>query len=344
MLNATTTIRDAQLEDIGAHFQALAEQHDFSGALLLAEGDEVRLSEGYGWANIEQEISNTPQTSFYIGSLTKQFTAAAVLILHHRGEFALSDPICEHIPNCPDHWLEITIHQLLTHTSGLPDMSALYTGRNLRNIQYQLAEIVGWFMEPPLDFPPGDHFAYSNTGYLVLGYLIEEVSGQSYDSFVQQEIFDPLGMNDSGYLRDENELATGYRWYGQTAGWVNTTLASSAGGLYSTAEDLFRWVRGLHNAVILPQSLVDQMMAAQVTFNEYASAPPYESLGYGYAWFTGTRFDRRVAGHGGSYEGFRALIEYYPDEDVTIIVLTNLENASLSATTYPSEVIYGSNH
>jgi CubicO group peptidase (beta-lactamase class C family) len=340
-LSASTTIRDAQLDDIDAHFQALAERHDFSGALLIAAGDEIRLSEGYGWANIEQEVNNTPQTSFYIGSLTKQFTAVAVLILHHRGEFELSDTVCDYIPDCPDHWREITIHQLLTHTSGLPEIASVYADRNLRNVEYSIGEVVRWFMEPPLDFPPGDHFAYSNTGYQVLGYLIEEVSGQSYDSFLQQEIFDPLGMNDSGYLRDENELATGYRWYEQTAGWVNATLASSAGGLYSTAEDLLSWVRALQNGTIIPQALFDQMLSTQVTFDEYAFAPLYENLGYGYAWFTGTRFGHEVVGHGGSYEGFRALIEYYPDEDITIVVLTNLESASLSATTYPTEVIFG---
>jgi CubicO group peptidase (beta-lactamase class C family) len=147
-------------------------------------------------------------------------------------------------------------------------------------------------------------------------------------------------MNDSGYLRQEDDLATGYRWYGQTAGWVNSTVASSAGGLYSTVEDLFRWTRGLLNEAILPQSLVDQMLTAQVTFDDYAFAPSYENLGYGYAWFTGTRFGQDVVGHGGSYEGFRALIEYYPAADITIIVLTNLESSSLSATTYPSEVIF----
>jgi CubicO group peptidase (beta-lactamase class C family) len=122
---------------------------------------------------------------------------------------------------------------------------------------------------------------------------------------------------------------------------VNSTLASSAGGLYSTTEDLFRWIRGLISEAILPQSLVDQMLTAQVTFDDYAFAPRYANLGYGYAWFTGNHFDQNVVGHGGSYEGFRALIEYYPDEDITIIVLTNLESASLSATTYPSEAIFG---
>jgi CubicO group peptidase (beta-lactamase class C family) len=342
LLGDSIAIRDAQLNDIDAHFQVLAEQHDFSGALLIAEGNEIRLSVGYGWANIEQEANNTPQTRFYIGSLTKQITAAAVLILHNRGEFELSDSACDYIPDCPDHWDEITVHQLLTHTSGLPEIASVYADRNLRDVEYSIDEVVRWFMETPLDFPPGDHFAYSNTGYLVLGYLIEEVSGQSYDAFLQQEIFDPLGMNDSGYLRDESNLATGYRWYGQTAGWVNETLASSAGGLYSTAEDLFRWVRGIQNGTIIPQALFDQMLTTQVTFDDYAFAPQYENLGYGYAWFTGTRFDQNVAGHGGSYEGFRALIEYYPDEDVTIIVLTNLESASLSATTFPAEVIFGS--
>jgi CubicO group peptidase (beta-lactamase class C family) len=185
LLGISNRISDIDLTDIDAHYQALADQHDFSGALLIAQGDEIRLSEGYGFANIEEEASNTPQTSFYIGSLTKQFTAAAILILHLRGEFALSDPVCDHLPDCPDHWQDITFHHLLTHTSGMPDLRALYDHQNVTDVQYQLDEVVGWFMDIPLDFPPGDHFAYSNTGYLVLGYLVEEVSGQSYDSFLR---------------------------------------------------------------------------------------------------------------------------------------------------------------
>ncbi|MGD2158040.1 MAG: serine hydrolase domain-containing protein, partial [Anaerolineales bacterium] len=324
-----TPIPEEVVEDIDVYMADLADQEKFSGAVLIAQGDDVLLSAGYGMADVENDIPNSPQTRYHIGSVTKQFTAVAVLIMHAQGKYELDDPVCEYVPGCPDHWKAITIHQLLTHTSGLPDSGEFYEGKNEPGVSYKPDEIIGWFKEAPLDFEPGEKFAYSSTGYLLLGILIEQVSGQSYEEFLQSQIFEPLGMTNTGYPHDDTGLAVGYRYVGFEAEFINPSLPYSAGGLYSTVEDLYRWDRSFYTGELLPQELIEKIFTPVVSTQYFPYAPPYDEVGYGYGWFIGERLGHRAAGHGGTYTGFRALIEHYPDDEIAIIIMSNLQSSEI---------------
>jgi CubicO group peptidase (beta-lactamase class C family) len=337
---ATPIPRDV-VSSIDSYLSNLAQEGSFRGAVLVAQGDSVLLSTGYGMADIENNVPNTPHTRFHIGSVTKQFTAMAVLILHARGKLDLEDPVCSHIPACPGAWKEITVHQLLVHSSGLPDSWEFYAGRNKPAVSYDAAEIVGWFRDAPLDFEPGTRFSYSNTGYLLLGYLVEELSGQPYEAFLRQEIFEPLEMTGTGYAHHDNGLAVGYSSNGLQAEFINPSLPYSAGGLYSTVTDLYRWGRSLPTEALIPQELLDTMFTSFMSTTALPYVPPYDGAGYGYGWFVGERLGHRVAGHGGTYNGFRALIERYPDDEILIVILSNLQSSDLTVTTFPSEAIFG---
>jgi CubicO group peptidase (beta-lactamase class C family) len=337
---ATPIPQDA-IASIDAYLQDLAQEGGFSGSVLIAQGDNVLLKAGYGMADIENHVSNTPQTRFHIGSVTKQFTAMAVLILHDRGEVDLGEQVCNHIPACPSAWREITIHQLLTHTSGLPDSWQFYADKNKPDVSYGPEEIIGWFRDAPLDFEPGARFSYSNTGYLLLGYLVEQVSGQSYEAFLGQQVFEPLEMTNTGLAQDDTDLAIGYSSIGLEAAFMNPSLAYSAGGLCSTVEDLHRWDRSFYTEELIPEELLDTIFTPFVSTPALPYVPPYDPVGYGYGWFVGELLGHRVAGHGGTYNGFRALIERYPDDGISIIILSNLQGSDSTVPTFPAEAIFG---
>jgi CubicO group peptidase (beta-lactamase class C family) len=336
-----TPIPQDVISSIDADLDNLVQEGAFSGSVLIAQGDNVLLSAGYGMADVENNVPNTPQTRFHIGSVTKQFTAMAVLILRAQGRIDLEDRVCSHIPDCPDHWKEITIHPLLTHSSGLPDSWSFYADKNKPGVSYNPEEIIDWFEDAPLDFEPGDRFSYSNTGYLLLGYLVEQVSGQSYEVFLRQQIFEPLGMTNTGRAHDDTDLAVGYNTNGFEAEFINPSLAYSAGGLYSTVEDLHRWDQSLYTEELIPEELLDTMFTPFILTPHLPYAPPYDQASYGYGWFVGEHLGRRVAGHGGTYNGFRALIERYPDDEISIIILSNLGSSDVSVTTFPAETIFG---
>jgi CubicO group peptidase (beta-lactamase class C family) len=311
--------RVAQLENI---LSRMAMDETFSGSILIAQDGEVLLSRGYGSADRELGISNTPQTRFRIGSVTKQFTAMAILILQSQGRLNVQNPICRYIEDCPGAWKDITVHHLLTHTSGITTMVG-----NSGSFPITPAELIALFKDLPLDFQPGDRYSYSNCGYWVLGYIIEQVSGQSYKDFIQQAIFEPLEMHDSGYDQDAPGLAVGYQdqYSIATESYVSdSSFAYSAGALYSTVEDLYRWDQALYTDQLIPRELLDQMFAPQVSIYPDIVG----STAYGYGWFVLDHPGRQIVGHGGAIEGFRAWIFRVPDDCITIILLSNQENSS----------------
>ena len=311
--------RVAQLDEI---LSRMAVDETFSGSALIAQDGEVLLSRGYGSADREQGIPNTPQTRFFVGSVTKQFTAMAILILQSQGRLDVQDPICRYIEDCPAAWEDITIYHLLTHTSG---MVVMPEDSSYPESPITPRELLGRFEDTPLDFQPGERISYSNCGYWVLGYIIEQVSGQSYEAFMQQWILEPLDMHDSGFDQDASGLAVGYvdQNTAAPAQVIDSSFTYSAGALYSTVGDLYRWDQALYTEQLISRELLDQMFAPRISLYPDAVG----STEYGYGWFVLDHQGRRMVGHGGAVDGFRAWIFRYPDDRITIILLSNQEDS-----------------
>src|ERR1700675_4716557 len=174
--------------------QSYVSDKKFMGSVLVARGDEVLLSKGYGSANLEWNIPNSPATKFRLGSVTKQFTAASILLLEERGKLKTDDLVKKYMPDAPAAWDKITIFHLLTHTSGIPNFTGFAEYGPTESLPTTPEKLVARFRDRPLDFQPGEKWSYSNSGYVLLGYLLEKVSGETYEKFLQANIFGPLGM------------------------------------------------------------------------------------------------------------------------------------------------------
>src|SRR5436190_1629103 len=303
-------------------YMAAVEKIDrFSGTALIARDGKPIFNKGIGMANREWDIPNTPQTAFRLGSVTKQFTSAAIMLLQERGKLSTTDPICKYIAECPAAWEPITIRQVLTHTSGIPNYTDAPDFAKKAILPISTNDLLADYKSKPLDFPPGEKFNYTNSGYHLLGLIVEKASGKSYKDFLQENIFTPLGMNDTGYDSHENIIkhrAAGYTRKGE--GFVNSAymdmlIPFAAGALYSTTEDLLKWDQALYADKLLTQKSRDEMFTPGK--NNYA-----------YGWNVGKRGNHRSFAHGGGIYGFATNIARFPDDHVTVIVLSNVEGAS----------------
>ncbi len=305
-------------EYIAAHMKV----NQFSGSLLIAKDGKVLVAKGYGLANREWDIQNTPQTKFRLGSITKQFTSMSILLLEERGKLATTDSICKFLEPCPAAWQPVTIHHLLTHTSGIPS----YTNQPeyVKTMAHAKTkeQMVAGFRDMPLEFPVGDRFKYDNSGYFLLGMIIEKVSGQDYAAFLRANIFDPLGMQDTGYDTAAALLprrAAGYSRDGDSvanAPYVDMGQPYAAGSLYSTVEDLYKWDQALEARKLLSAASYQKLWT-----------PFKNNYAYGWALPPGPR---KSISHGGGINGFSTDIARYPDDKAVIIVLSNLESAGAS--------------
>ncbi|MBI4663750.1 MAG: beta-lactamase family protein [Verrucomicrobia bacterium] len=305
---------------VNRYMEKLAKAGQFSGSILIARDGEVLVSQGYSLANREHEIPNTPQTKFRLGSLTKQFTAMSILLLQEDGKLSVRDPVCRHVPDCPEAWKPITIHHLLTHSSGIPGFTEFPDNEQFERLPTTVTNTVNRFRDKPLEFDPGSRFKYSNSGYVLLGYIIERASGQSYESFLRERIFKPLRMENSGYDHPWMVLrhrASGYaKRDGQLANCVYFEMDTphAAGALYSTVEDLLVWNQALDRNRFVSKKSLEAMFTP-------------EKGGYGYGWVIRQRFGRKCAEHGGGISGFSTFIERYPLDKVVVIVLSNYQFA-----------------
>jgi CubicO group peptidase (beta-lactamase class C family) len=289
----------------------------FMGSVLVARGDQVLFSKSYGSANLEWNVPNTPATKFRLGSITKQFTAAAVLLLEEQGKLNIQDPIKKYLADSPPAWDQITIYQVLTHTSGIPSITNSSEYSKLEVLPLTPSQNIDKIRDQPLEFKPGSQFKYSNSGYILLGYLVEKVSGQSYQDFLQKNIFTPLGMKDSGC--DSNSAIIPRRASGyspgqegpQNAGFVHMSVPFSAGALFSTTEDLLRWEQGLFGGKLLSAASLAKMTT------------PFKS-NYALGLAMSTVNGRKQISHGGGIEGFNTYLAYFPDTKLTVAVLANL--------------------
>lgn len=304
-------------EQIDAYLTGLESKQGFSGAVLIAQDGDVLLSKGYGMADKENQIPNTPQARYRISWLTAPFTAMAVMQLQADGKLDVGDQICDYIPDCPDYWDGITLHHLLTHTSGVADERQPWGGE-VEKPETGLERVELIKGVAPY-FQPGEKLRYSENGYIILGAIIEEVSGQPYDEYLNVHIFEPLGMENTGY--EGNGLAVGYGPTGIKVPDPDILFRYSATGLFSTVEDLYIWDQALYGESLISQEYLDSI------FTGYALTPSVDFKGaeYGYGWFIHKTLGRRLIFHGGGMSGYSAGIMRFPDAHVTIIVLRNYE-------------------
>ena len=317
------TIHDEQFaSQIDRLLTTEMKERQFSGSVLVARDNRVILSKGYSMASWSRKQANTPGTRFYLGSTTKQFTAMAILILQQQGKLHVHNSICQYISPCPYAWQSITIHEILTHTSGIPGV----TDESLSSASPRAwVSSLGAF---PLAFKPGSQFSYCNVCYQLLGYVVERVSGKSYSAFLQHAIFDPLQMKNTGfnpgYTSTPNH-ADGYdAWQNADglAAWnlsPQWTFLFGAGLLYSTVKDMYRWDQALMHSTFVAQKTLS------AAFTPYATSQ-YAGSKYGYGWFLAQSpiHGHRLIWHDGKIPGFRTYNGFYPQDGLTVIVLSNL--------------------
>jgi CubicO group peptidase (beta-lactamase class C family) len=304
--------------------QSFVADKQFMGSALVARGDQILFNKGYGFANLEWNVPNTPATKFRLGSITKQFTAASILLLEERGKLKIEDPVKKYLPDAPAAWDKITIYHVLTHTAGIPSFTNGPEYPKLRPFAHTPEQIVALFRDKPLEFEPGEKMAYSNSGYVLLGFLIEKVSGETYQNFLQKNIFDPLEMKDSGY--DSNFSIIPRRAAGYTPGanglqnadFEHMSVPFSAGALYSTTENLLRWEQGLFCGRLLSAASLEKMIA------------PFKN-GYALGLGINTVKGRKQISHGGGISGFNAFLSYYPEDKLTVAVLSNINGGAPQA-------------
>jgi CubicO group peptidase (beta-lactamase class C family) len=314
---------DELADKLKAHMAGAAENGAFSGAVLVSKDGKPLLREAYGKANYEWDVPNTVETKFRLGSITKQFTSMAVMILAEQGKLAVDDPVSKHLDDCPAAWEKVTIRHLLRHTSGVPS----YTGfpqmmtRTVR-LPATLNEVIATFKEKPLEFDPGDKFTYSNSGYILLGKIIERASGHDYETFLKRNIFEPLEMNDTGYDHNGAILPRRAAGYSRTlfllanAPYIDMSWPHAAGSLYSTIDDLAKW----------DQALVAGKLIGSDSYK--AMYTPGKG-NYGYGWMIRELDGHKEIGHGGGIHGFMTAIVRYPDEKVFVVVLCNVVPAQV---------------
>lgn len=303
------------------YLQARADAGTFNGAVLIAKGPRTVFVRGYGFADEKSGRLNGENTRFATASITKTFTAALVIKLRAEGRLALEDSVCRHLSPCPARWQPVTVHHLLTHTSGIPDYARTPDFPRRMHERRSTQQLIAEFRDRPLEFDPGERYSYSNSNYVALGAVLENVSGESYGDLLRERIFGPLGMRDSGLdagTRVIGAMATGYKPHGVRnveAEFVDPTWLHSAGGIYSTVGDLAKWTRALRDESLLSRADVDLMWSAV-------------HGAYGYGWQllepSAQSLNRRLVFHAGGTTGFATDLLHYPDDDVTIVLLANL--------------------
>ncbi|HEX6162527.1 MAG TPA: serine hydrolase domain-containing protein, partial [Vicinamibacterales bacterium] len=278
----------------------------FMGTVLAARDGAIVLDKAYGMANLELDVPNTPDTKFRLGSITKQFTAAAILLLEERGKLKLDDPVKTYLPDAPMAWDRVRVFNLLTHTAGIPNFTALADYATIKLSARSAESAYAAVKDRALEFGPGEKYSYSNSGYVVLGAIIEKVSGQSYEKFLADNIFTPLGMNDSGYdsnLEIIKRRASGYirtpNGY-RNAGYIHMSVPHAAGALYSTTRDLLKWQQALFAGRVISKASLDRMTT------------PFKD-DYALGVVSQTQKGRRLIVHGGGIDGFNTSLAYYPD-------------------------------
>lgn len=302
--------------------QNYARDGNFSGAVLVAKDGKVVFRKAYGLADREWRVPNTPDTRFRIGSMTKQFTAAAILKLAEQGKLSLTDPVSKYYP-APPAWSGVTIKHLLALSSGIADYTAVpgYFGLPSRT-DLKPEQIIAVVQDKPLQFQPGEKWSYSNTGYILLGYIIEKASGVTYAQYLHDDILAPLRLDNTGYDDTTSLLSKRAHGYDMRDGqfvnapYLSMTQPYAAGSLYSTVDDLLAWQSALIGGKVVSPASVAAM------FTDYG-------FHYGFGQFIETMHGRRMWDHAGGINGFFSILSRFPDDGLTIAVLSNYTQSDI---------------
>jgi len=319
----------------------------FSGTVLIAVDGEIVLQKGYGLADRETQSLNTPETLFTIGSVTKQFTAAAIMKLVEMDKVSLDATLADYFVGLPDDKMGITVHQLLTHSSGL--VGDVTDGDFSEPISFE--EYFDRVVSTQLRFNPGEQYAYSNAGYTILAKIIELASDQDYERFLREQLFEPAGMSSTGYSLPEEDLqsfATGYRFSViesgtvveriREAGEVPPTLKGN-GGLSSNLADMYRWYRALSQASVLSQNSIERLTTPYIA--EQASGESH--YGYGWAIYNSDR-DTKIINHNGGNGVFFHDFLWLPEEDAVIIFFSNTASPQIEVTWRLEKILFDPNY
>lgn len=293
------------------------------GVFLVSQKGKPIYKKAFGMANLELDSKVNTNSVFQIGSMTKQFTAIAILILEEQGKLKVTDPISKYIPSYPNG-NNISIHQLLTHTSGIKDFTKMKSLSDIAQKEMTPEQMVDFFNNEPIDFNPGEKFEYNNSGYLVLGYIIELTSGENYEDFIRKNIFEKVGMANSYYASDRKIIKNrAYGYHKKSSGYVNKTVINfsvpfSSGSLMSTLDDMLKWQNALNQSLLL--SPKQQVKA----FTRYKLNNGQE-IEYGYGWHLKNIDGIPTREHGGSIFGFKSMAVYIPSKDIYVVGFSNCD-------------------
>lgn len=302
---------------IEAYLQPFSETGNLIGTVLVARGGRILFRHSYGMANYELRVPNSNETRYHIASVSKPFTAAAILQLQEQGRLSVSDQVSKYLPGFPNGE-RITLDHLLTHSSGIPDINGIEGIDTFQRSPHTLEQLVAKFANLPLEFSPGSKQSYSNSNYNLLALILEKVSGERYENYLRRHIFEPAGMQDSGVDDDASHLipyaASGYNPAGvsgfENASYLDWSNKTGNGNLYSTVDDLYRFDRALNTDILLKRA----------TQRKYFVEADDNFYGW-YIW--NQRLGHRLLAARGHGPGFTAELDRYPDDDVTVILLSN---------------------
>lgn len=330
-----STFAQSKAKKIEDLMQLYYDYGQFNGSILVAEKGSVIYKEGFGEANMEWNISNESDTKHRLGSITKQFTAMLILQLAEQGKIDIQKPIATYLPEYPKTTAnKITTHHLLTHTSGIPNYTAFPDFFRDKSREPKTPdEFIEIFQDLPLDFEPGEKFNYSNSAYFLIGVIIEKITGKPYEENLNELIFDPLEMNDSGYDHHKTILKKRATGYGRNnnefvnSNYIDMSLPYAAGSLYSTTEDLFKWDQALYDNKLITKE------STKLLFSPYIKA--WGNDYYAYGWAVGkkqigtSKDSTNIVSHGGGINGFNTIIVRDVEQKNLVVLLNNTGGTSL---------------
>ena len=301
------------------YLDAAAKIEKFNGTVLVARKGQVVVEQSYGLADRQANMPDTNDTVYWIGSMSKPITAVAVMALRDAGKLKLDDSVCTYVAPCPETWKAVTLTNLLTHTSGIPDVVKFPDFLEFRVKEHTPQQMVELIASRPVDFAPGTKFVYCNSNFILLGVVIEKASAMPYEKYLQKAVLSPGGMKHTGYGgKGTGPAIKGYVRYGDTYKEAEETSMSvrfSAGGLYSTADDLMHLARAMAAGQIVKSTTVTEMWTDR-------------GHGYGYGWIPDNEDKPKSVGHSGRIDGFASSFRLFPDEDLFIAVLSNVNGTN----------------